>query len=687
MVKVNEEANSKRRKKTTSETTKPEEDIYRQVVTYEKNEALNRSADKDANLYCRTCENIREILSEIEELKNLPDGEDKTNQIAEKRIQVSLQFVLLKKLNRYEKIRTKASRDALHKEKQRVDSTQLHLHNLLYELEYLKKEISKCLQFKSKDEEIELVPEEDFYKEAPESISRPSVTKKDEHQLRLARLEWELRQRKQLSESCHKLEVGKTQAATEIVNKQERLDGLAPRLNQILEVTKPLKDYFGISSDKIQEQNNLAYLLPDPLFLLYFQVDAYQKVYDKTVSVCIKGDEDDARQLKSETPDEASDSDSDPELEESNGRNKRRHRKASRSDRHEEKRKKLLAKHPLSVEIVFQSSIKAHNSDDLIKLQITFYWLTHLHIVTTKCEIIPGVAGGVTSGDVLSKNTILTELFESDTGEDSPNIANHYQLRQVGLGTFPTLIDELGIPYNWTQKICGLDFLSAREGTLPTANKELSQSSVEVVLKVIQNRFKARLALSKQIQAFEQCNLSSLAEISHAYEYPDNVQSKLELWKRINWTDFIKIPASKPFVENQIFSSNDMIYKLIASRNSTKLIAYVSIKHNYPEQKPIFCVSVHWNEEWNTGNCEAIRDMEKVVNVEWPEKTPKKLSPKETFILGAQIHRLLACFDIFLETLPTNDFPQHKIFFKPIRGRNRSRPYKYLKVGGGIFTQ
>lgn len=79
--------------------------------------------------------------------------------------------------------------------------------------------------------------------------------------------------------------------------------------------------------------------------------------------------------------------------------------------------------------------------------------------------------------------------------------------------------------------------------------------------------------------------------------------------------------------------------------------------------------------------------MEKVVNVEWTEKTPKKLSSKETFILGAQIHRLLACFDIFLETLPTNDFPQHKIFFKPIRGRNRSRPYKYLKVGGGIFTQ
>lgn len=79
----------------------------------------------------------------------------------------------LKKLNRLEKVRTRAGRDALNKEKQQVDSTHLLLQNLLYEADHLNKEVTKCLQFKSKDEEIELVPLDNFYKEAPEDISRP----------------------------------------------------------------------------------------------------------------------------------------------------------------------------------------------------------------------------------------------------------------------------------------------------------------------------------------------------------------------------------------------------------------------------------------------------------------------------------------------------------------------------------
>lgn len=38
--------------------------------------------------------------------------------------------------------------------------------------------------------------EEEFYTEAPQEISRPQLTKNDNHQLTLARLDWELEQRK-----------------------------------------------------------------------------------------------------------------------------------------------------------------------------------------------------------------------------------------------------------------------------------------------------------------------------------------------------------------------------------------------------------------------------------------------------------------------------------------------------------
>lgn len=49
---------------------------------------------------------------------------------------------------------------------------------------------------RSKHEEIDLVPEEEFYQDAPPDISRPNLTKTDSHQLTLARLDWELEQRK-----------------------------------------------------------------------------------------------------------------------------------------------------------------------------------------------------------------------------------------------------------------------------------------------------------------------------------------------------------------------------------------------------------------------------------------------------------------------------------------------------------
>lgn len=91
----------------------------------------------------------------------------------EARLKASVMVVTLKKLNRLEKIRTKAGRDTLHKEKQKLDSMHLLLQNLLYEANHLDKEVTKCLQFKSKDEEIDLVSVENFYKCAPEDVSRP----------------------------------------------------------------------------------------------------------------------------------------------------------------------------------------------------------------------------------------------------------------------------------------------------------------------------------------------------------------------------------------------------------------------------------------------------------------------------------------------------------------------------------
>lgn len=116
-------------------------------MEFEELEASKHSPDKDATLYFQTCQDIRKILAEIAALKeeNTPESKAKVN---EKRIEACMLVAILKKLNRLEKFRTKAGRDALHKEKLQTDSTKLQLQNLLYELSYLNKEIAKCFQFR-----------------------------------------------------------------------------------------------------------------------------------------------------------------------------------------------------------------------------------------------------------------------------------------------------------------------------------------------------------------------------------------------------------------------------------------------------------------------------------------------------------------------------------------------------------
>ena len=102
-------------------------------------------------LFNETCNEIRQLMEEIAQLKAKNAGgnnEQILEEIVEKRTQASLLFVVLKKLNRLEKFRTKTSRDTLNRVKQQVDSYHLQLQNLLYEILHLKKEVTKCLQFK-----------------------------------------------------------------------------------------------------------------------------------------------------------------------------------------------------------------------------------------------------------------------------------------------------------------------------------------------------------------------------------------------------------------------------------------------------------------------------------------------------------------------------------------------------------
>lgn len=75
-----------------------------------------------------------------------------------------------------------------------VDFTTLQLHNLMYEKSHYVKAIKACRDFKSKYPDIDLVPEEDFFKDAPEAIKDQSLSNDSSHVLMPKRLNFELHQ-------------------------------------------------------------------------------------------------------------------------------------------------------------------------------------------------------------------------------------------------------------------------------------------------------------------------------------------------------------------------------------------------------------------------------------------------------------------------------------------------------------
>ncbi|CAG2061275.1 unnamed protein product, partial [Timema podura] len=88
----------------------------------------------------------------------------------------------------------------------------------------------------------------------------------------------------------------------------------------------------------------------------------------------------------------------------------------------------------------------------------------------------------------------------------------------------------------------------------------------------------------------------------------------------------------------------------------------------------------------------SCQDMEREMNVYWMELVKDLGHGWGSSLLVAQMNKLMSCLDLYLEAAGSTgiapaEFSRERIFFKPVRGRNRCRPYKFLHVSGGIFTQ
>lgn len=123
-------------------------------------------------------------------------------------------------------------------------------------------------------------------------------------------------------------------------------------------------------------------------------------------------------------------------------------------------------------------------------------------------------------------------------------------------------------------------------------------------MKVLHQRFRSRLSLAMQIQELEKNIIPAVTDI---YNVPLKMNTSITCWQRITWQEYCQCPSTEKLIEEQFVNKCDLLYRAAFARKSAKLVALVAIKNNFPEEKSLFTVTVHWNGMYHSQNADAVR--------------------------------------------------------------------------------
>ena len=457
---------------------------------------------------------------------------------------------------------------------------------------HLQKEVTKCIEFKSGDQDLDLISIPDFYSQAPDEITEN--TSEDEHVQRKARLQWEMMTRKKLAEEEKSKEEIRDKVENSIRAKSDKLNDLKPQLAKILQETKPVQTFLEMPLDEDRNQYNSAKALPRPLFVLYSQASAYSRACDPDgIEIVVNGDLEEAKIINSKLSNPESDNNEEPEADDDEQVKKKRRRNniAEKSPD-----KSMLDVHPLSVSV----TVKRKDSPESIQLDFTY-------VIALKIVAVKNKLNSVKEGNsvLLSSSGILNHLIRSDLGTESPNPSTVYKLKKPGLPDW--FVQDRGNPYIWAQTISGLDFLSDDSDE---AKEEICRLQIETIIKTIRSRLFSRLALQKQISQFEKAKLISCSNYipdKFAHEFPSRISCRIRSLGPVEFEQYDSLDVTHHLTE-KLVDKNDFIYRLQIDRDpNAKLIALIAIKPDYPKTFPIFCLNLHWNGEYNIHNNEPLR--------------------------------------------------------------------------------
>ncbi|KAJ0262558.1 THO complex subunit 5B [Hirschfeldia incana] len=449
---------------------------------------------------------VEEIVGKMLSIKK--EGNDKS-EIRELLTQMFLNFVNLRQANRAiltEEDKVKAETE---RAKGPVDFTTLQLHNLMYEKSHYVKAIKACRDFKSKYPDIDLVSEEAFFRDAPESVKDQSVPTDTSRVLMPKRLNFELHQRKELCKHRARLEQKKKSLLETIAERKKFLSSLPLHLKSLKKASLPVQNQLGIQHTKKLKQHSLAELLPPPLYVIYSQLLAQKEAFLERIDLELVGSLKDAqayaRQQSKEDSGMSSNTESSrleddgPDDDDDGQRRRKRPKKVTSKEGSD--KAGLYQVHPLKIVLhVYDDETPDTKPIKLVVLK--FEYFLKLNVVCVGAE-------GSQDGP---ENNIFCNLFPDDAGLEPP-----HQSTKLILGDGQAFDEKrTSRPYKWVQHLAGIDILpevspilsgqdtpnidaAKSDASVPELSLYRQQHRVETVLRRIRSRKKAHLALTEQL--------------------------------------------------------------------------------------------------------------------------------------------------------------------------------------------
>ncbi|CAD5118850.1 DgyrCDS7528 [Dimorphilus gyrociliatus] len=616
-----------------------------------------RTIKKDVSDHLKAVATIEEHLTQLKQLRR---DNSNTEKIDFLKASITAHFVTLKTVNRTSKTRLNDARNRTEESKKLADEKYLDLQNLQYELGHFKKEIDKCLQFKSDDGDIDLVDVEQFYSEAPPRLAN-EATKTDEHKQKLFRLEYELEQRKSLADEYKTLCDERDNIVSIADGQRNKLEALKPKLECLLESSQPLQDYLEIPIDKTKDLHSKANLLSRPLYTLFLQLDSYAKACDHSVTVDIVGDISEAMLERNGLPDNF-DSDSGQEDDvdkEEVVKKKRRGKHAVQKITTDVKKQKVLHCYPLHIKLNIQLP-KANDT-----FQLTFRYLTVLKLITVHVSIpsLTNIPEVKSYEDILNTNTLFSCLYKDDTGEYVPDSITKQLLSKNGVKDMDDCFENIGKPYIWAQKISGLQILTESQSCLEI------DPSIQDTIKRIRDRVIYRLSLRKQISDLE--NLATLKKL--------NPPVKLEFseeWKKISEEDVREEcgETSKMFG----ILCNPTYLKCKANLSNYKIELILGLACDFPSTTSLWRVQIENNNKiFNCCNNAALRTIEYTTN---------SIPTDPNLIINEQFHLLLQSIQVWCVSNHQDETEQsiadiNCVAQRFTRGKSRDTPMYFNRKG------